>query len=539
MKEEMKKITDSKKKQKLSKLDNNDDIVSENLDEEYNPEDLLDKSPKEKYKDYKILDFKAFKEFLSGVKKFLFGVTLEKSEYTEKNYKVLNKQIKFPIMFGLISIGVTVGFFGIWAGVAPLDSAVTAEAFVTLDNQKKVIQPLEAGVVEKILVKDGDIVEKDQDLIILNQVRASAELQKALWQLRYASAVDIRLQASMKLLTDLQRNLDDKNFVPEIELDFSSKYLQDSDPEVLRLIQTQKDAFYSFKDFLLFSLHAFNKDIEGIKHEIISVEEAIKSDTEAAQTYEKEYARRNKLYQDKLETLDRLSSLKIELQKYKGSVLQNKSKIAAYEQRIAKAESEKRRFLEEYNVKLAEEYKRNHAEYLVDEGGYLHAKDSYERTVIKAPNSGIVKALAVHTVGSAIRHAEPIMEIVPQDDNLVLEAYIQTKDIDSIYVGSEVKIQLAAYRARTMPRVSGEVTYISADRFDPQPGNSAHQHLGPMGYYKAKISVSQEELDKVNMDIKLTPGMPATVFIVKGTRTFAEYLYAPIKDSFHRAFKEA
>ena len=154
----------------------------------------------------------------------------------------------------------------------------------------------------------------------------------------------------------------------------------------------------------------------------------------------------------------------------------------------------------------------------------------------------MVTALSVHTIGSAIRQNDkPLLEIIPQDDNLVIEAFIPSNEIDSINIGSTAKIQLNAYKARLVPRIEGNVIYISADKFDKEsPGmmGPGQPKLAPMGYYKAKIEVTPEELAKVNTDIKLYPGMPVTVFIVKGTRSFAEYLYSPIKDSFHKAFKE-
>ena len=148
----------------------------------------------------------------------------------------------------------------------------------------------------------------------------------------------------------------------------------------------------------------------------------------------------------------------------------------------------------------------------------------------------------MHTIGSAIRQNDkPLLEIIPQDDNLVIEAFIPSNEIDSISVGGIARIQLNAYKARLVPRIEGNVIYISADKFDKDsPGMMApgQPKLAPVGFYKAKIEVTPEELAKVNTDINLYPGMPVTVFIVKGTRSFAEYLYSPIKDSFHKAFKE-
>ena len=116
----------------------------------------------EKYKNYKILDIKAFQELLKEAKDFLFGITLEKSNYVEKNEKEISNQIKYPIKFGLLAVAITLGFFGIWSALAPLDSASIAEGHVILSDHRKQIFHLEGGIIDKILVKDGDKVKKGQ-----------------------------------------------------------------------------------------------------------------------------------------------------------------------------------------------------------------------------------------------------------------------------------------------------------------------------------------------------------------------------------------
>jgi HlyD family type I secretion membrane fusion protein len=502
----------------------------------------------EKYKNYKILDIKAFQELLKEAKDFLFGITLEKSNYVEKNEKEISNQIKYPIKFGLLAVAITLGFFGIWSALAPLDSASIAEGHVILSEYRKQIFHLEGGIIDKILVKDGDKVKKGQSLIILNDARSKSELEKVLWQLRYAIIVDEKLRQSIKLISyyqdkdvsgDTKENSDD---IKNLQIKFDSKYLDTSDQKIMELIQAQANAFNSYRLFIENSIKTNDTQIEQIKARIESIDERIKSYSENIITYAKEYERKKKLYESQLENLNNLSIAKVELQRYKGQVLEDKAARLSEEHKISEVIARKANFLDEQNVKIAEDFKRNHTELLTLEAQYLQAKDSHERTNITAPNAGVVTALSVHTIGSAIRQNDkPLLEIIPQDDNLVIEAFIPANEIDSINIGSTAKIQLNAYKARLVPRIEGNVIYISADKFDKEsPGMMApgQPKLAPMGYYKAKIEVTPEELAKVNTDIKLYPGMPVTVFIVKGTRSFAEYLYSPIKDSFHKAFKE-
>ena len=501
--------------------------------------DDLEENLVEKYKNYKILDIKAFKSFLLETKDFLFGITLEKSHYVEHNEKEISKQIKTPIKFGLVAVAVALGFFGVWSGFAPLDSASIAEGFIKLSANRKTIQHYEGGIVEKILVKDGDEVKKGQTLVVLNEARTKSDLEKTLWQLRYDIVVDKRLTESLELVSSYHN---DSNKNPEdIKIDFDNKYLDKSDPKVLALIKAQENAFNSYKAFVESNIKTSATQIEQTKAEIKSLEERMLSYKENEATLEKEYEKKKKLYEKKLETSERLSHTKMELQRYKGQILEDEARLAGLHHKIAEVKAKQANFMDEQNVRLAAEHKHNHTDLLAMEAQYIHTKNAHERTVITAPNDGIVTDLQVHTIGGTVPPSGKLMDIIPQDDYLIIEAFIPANEIDSIHIDSPVKIQLNAYKARLVPRIEGKVIYISADKFDKEmhgmiaPGQPK---FAPAGYYKAKIEVSPEEIDRINTDIKLFPGMPVTVFIVKGTRSLAEYLYSPIRDSFHKAFKE-
>lgn len=500
--------------------------------------DEFEEDLKEQYKDYKLIDFKAFGQFLKEVKTFLFGITLEKSHYVEKNEKEIRKQISFPIKFGLMSILITLGFFGVWSSFAPLDSASIAEGFVMVSDHRKQIQHFEGGIVEKIYVKDGDTVEKGQVLLTLNESKTKSELEKTLWQLRYALAVEARLTESIKFITLVHS--DDMEKASNMELFFDNEYLESDDEKIQALKTAQKNSFNMLKAYILGSMNTYDAQEQEFNSEILSTNERIKSQKENIKTLEIEYKKKQKLLEKKLDISHSVAQVKIELQRYKGEILELEAKMSGYKHKIAEVKSRKINFVDERNVNLSEEYKRNHTELLNYEAQYIQVKDSHERSVIKAPYAGVITDLKVHTVGGSVRHADVIMEIIPQDGDLIIEAFIPSHEIESISIGSNVRIQLNAYKARLVPRIEGTVTYISADKFDQQagPGQPGQQKFAPVGYYKAKITVSPEELEKVNTIIKLYPGMPVTAFIVKGTRSFAEYLYSPIKDSFHRAFKE-
>ena len=483
----------------------------------------LDLVPEDEEKEYKILDMDAFKKFLVEVKDFLFATSLEKSGYLETCEKELNKQVWNPVKFGFIVILMTIGFFAVWGGLAPLDSASMAPGYVVLSKSRKIIQHLEGGVIEKILVKDGDYVEKGQPLLILNSTRAKANLNATLWRLRYAVAVEKRLTAQE---------------MGEDKIDFQSKYLDLEDPDVKKLIDSQAKLFETRKELLSSRVNSINAQIDQAYNEIKGYEKRYESETLKLNTARENYENALKLYNKNLDVKSRLNEYKIRLHDSEGMVSDIKSKIASLKHTIARAEAERATIQDEYKVETSREYRENHEKLLQYEEGYQEAQDTYKRTIITAPRSGIVTGLVYHTVGGVIppnSGGGKIMEIIPQDDKLIIQAEVKSQDIESIKVGNKAKIQLGAYKSRLVPRIEGTVIYVAPDLNIDQQQRNPNQPPG----YTVKIEIKKSTLAKVNADITLYPGMPATVFVVKGTRTFLEYLISPILDSFHKAFKEA
>ena len=123
------------------------------------------------------------------------------------------------------------------------------------------------------------------------------------------------------------------------------------------------------------------------------------------------------------------------------------------------------------------------------------------------------------------------MEIVPQDEDLIVEAFAPTNDIHSLHAGMSAKIQLNPYKQRLVPRISGEVTYVSADKM-------MNPNVPGQEFFHVKVKIDKDMLKKLNSEVHLYPGMPVTVFMIRGTSTFLQYFLSPIVDSFHKAFKE-
>jgi len=164
------------------------------------------------------------------------------------------------------------------------------------------------------------------------------------------------------------------------------------------------------------------------------------------------------------------------------------------------------------------------------ESEHKAALDTLARSVIKAPVSGEVMDLKYQTIGGVISPATEIMFVVPKNDHLIAEVMVNPNDIDLLAKGMTAKIQLTAYKAKLMPKLDGKLETVSGDSFK-------NEMTGQV-YFKARIEIPDSELKKLKSDIKLTPGMPVTAFIVTGSRTMLQYLLTPIKESAYKAFRE-
>ncbi len=462
--------------------------------------------------------WKEIKEFFKSLKTFLFATSIEKSQYFLKVKDDLKQEVAKPIKFAVVIIGVTIFFFGIWGGLAPLDSAITAGGSIVLSGNRKIIQHDSGGVIKKILVRDGDVVTVDQPLIELSQVTAASNSNITLSQLRHLAATERRLLA-------------EESYAELI--DFTSPYLDSNEQEVQRLITNQNQIFSIKKAALQGNLDILNKRIEQIQEKIIGEKGGLKSLQSQLVSARANLADAEQLFKKEVMNKTNLMQARSDVQRLEGHESQIKGNIAASEQQIIETQIQLLNVKNEFMHKIEDEYKQNHVTYLEYEQRYLNAKEMLERTVIKSPVNGVVSSMVYHTIGGVISPGTQIMEITPQDDELIIDAFVLPHEVNTVTVGTPVKIQLNPYKQRLVPRIDGKVTYVSANTM------VRNTEKGQSEFFIVKVKINKEEIDNLNADVKIYPGMPVTVFIIRGTRTFLQYLLSPIIDSFHKAFKEA
>jgi HlyD family type I secretion membrane fusion protein len=433
---------------------------------------------------------------------------------------VLNEEVLEAIhpavIWGLVITAVVFLFFGVWAGFAPLDSAAIANGSVVLSSSRKTIQHLEGGIIAEILVKDGDIVTQGQPLIHLNATSANSQQDLLLGQFRMAKAAEIRLLAESE---------------NGATLNFDIPLLNDmTNPEVKGLVDGQKKMFETRRA-------AVAGQIDVLQERILQYDEQIKGLVAQGNEVKKQNVLVNEevsavsaLLAKGLEQKPRLLALQRRKSELDGEAAKHFSEIAAIKSSISEAHLQIINVQNDYLKDVMTQLKEAQQQVGDLQEKIQASGDILKRTVITAPQAGKVTGLKYHTIGGVITPGAAIMDIVPQDDHLIIEAQIRPQDIDVVHEGLPAKVMLTAFKSRFVPRLEGKVIQVSADKF-------TNEKTGE-GFFLARIEIHEGALAKLTKNIVLYPGMPAEVFITTGELTFLQYLASPIIDSMRRSFKE-
>lgn len=421
------------------------------------------------------------------------------------------------VLAGTALVGIFVIGAGTWAAFAPLQSAAVASGVVVSSSHRKTIQHLEGGIIRQILVHDGDQVKTGQSLIRLDDTKARTSLAAIKGQLWDAKAREARLLAERDGATSIA---------------FPADLLaQQSDPTVAATIAGQRTIFETRKQLQ-------DSKIAMIGERVKEVNEEITGRQSELQALEK----RRALLQDEISGVQQLVAKGLER---KPHLLQLQRDLAAIDgqhgdtlAQIAKA----RQTIDESQVEilsLKNDRQREIADELRDTQKKLHeleeeaqaASDVLARTDVRAPEDGTVTDLRVHTLGGVINAGEPLLDLVPEADTLIVEAEVRPEDIDRVHEGLSAEVRLLPYKERRTPPLDAKVIYVSADRIVDKRTNQA--------YFAAKLRVDDRELKGLGHDdVRMVPGMPSEVMIKTGKSTVAIYALSPILDSFHRAFTE-
>ena len=424
--------------------------------------------------------------------------------------------LRFPIAIGCIIIALFFGALGGWAALAPLESAAIAPGEVAIDTKRKTIQHLEGGIIGEILVRDGDVVDAGQALIRLEKIQSRAELELLQGRHITASAIEARLIAERDGLVEVP--------FPEWLLD------RLEEPEVIDTIAGQVNIFASRQESLDHQTQILHQRIAQFEEEITGLEGLIAAENVQLKLIDEEIKDVRHLVELGLARRPRLLALEREVAALEGQRSQNLAGIARARQSISEAElriSELHTALVNEVVQLLSE---TQAE-LFDLADRIRAsEDKLIRTEVRAPIGGTIVNLQVHTAGGVIAPGAPLLDIVPGDDPLVIEARVDPGDIDVVRPGLDAQVRISAFSQKNMTPIPGVVTYVSADRLDDERTG--------VGYYVARIMLEEKDIFEALQGAKLQPGMQAEVIIATGARTVLDAIISPISGSFNRAFRE-
>ena len=422
------------------------------------------------------------------------------------------------IVAGLLIIAAFFGGLGAWAAFFPFSGAVIAPGIVKVSMERKTVQHLEGGIVDKIFVKGGDLVEKGQVLLRLKSSRVAASVSLLQGQLWVKTAEFARLKAESRFADTIVW----PDSLPNVE----------KEPSLAKILQEENEVFTSKKKDLLGKTRLYISQIEQLKQKILGAEEEMSAHKKIIASIHEELMAKEALYKDRYIDKAQLLTLRRGLAEREGQAGALRQVIAETGQKI---EEMKLRIIDlrnTYQEKAIFELSRVSDQIFEIREKLKPTLDQQERLEIRAPVTGEVINLQIHSEdGGVIRPGDPLMDIVPKNAELIVEARIRTDNITKVQKGQLTKVQLTAFNRRKIPPIEGVVTYISADQLTERTS------AGDIPYYVAHIKVNEKDLEESGA--YLSPGMPAVCYVTTEMRTILDYLLDPIIENIDQALRES
>jgi HlyD family type I secretion membrane fusion protein len=418
-------------------------------------------------------------------------------------------------MAGVALAVIGFGGFGAWASLAPLASAAVANGIIVTDTNRKVVQHLDGGIVAEILVRDGAAVEAGQVLMRFDDLETRSAVTLLEDQRRAYAAQEARLLA--------ERDEKDRLVFPQ-DLEALRGH-----PQVAEILAGQERIFESQRASLKGRAEVTRQRIAQYEAQIRSFEAQLDAGSRQLVLIGQELVGVQELFDKGLERKPRLLSLKRAAAELDGEQGEFSNRMAQAREAIAEAEMEILSMRADRHTEVTAELREVQMRLAEIREKLAAAQIRLGRRDLVAPEAGTVLNLRFFAPGSVVQPGGPVLDLVPRDDRLVVEARVRPVDIDVVHVGLPAKVVLSAFKMRTTPQISAEVVGVSADALKDE-------RTGEL-YYTARVVADPDQLRDL-ADIHLQPGMPAETLIVTGERTMLQYLLQPIRDTFRTAFRE-
>jgi len=422
-------------------------------------------------------------------------------------------------LIGFALVILLLGGFGTWAATTELAGAVIARGTVVVESNVKKVQHPTGGVIGEILVHDGDEVEAGQVLIRLDDTVTRSTLGVV------RSQLDEYLARQARLLAERDGAA---NIVFPDELTGRSR-----EQSVAAAMAGEEKLFEARRSAQNGERAQLRERIDQSKEEIRGLSAQQTSKETEVNYINQELTGVTELYAKNLVSISRLNTLQRDKARLEGEQGQYVAEIARARGKISETELQVIQLDQNFRTDVLKDLRETEGKIAELRERVTAAQDQLKRVDIRAPQSGIVNQLSVHTVGGVISPGETIMQIVPRADALVVDAKVAPQDIDQVTLGAKGIVRIMAGDQRTIPDLNGRLTLVSADLArDPPVGQ---QESAP--YYLVRVSLPADEAKRLG-DIKLIPGMPAEVFIQTYARTPLQYLLKPLRDQMARTFRE-
>lgn len=420
--------------------------------------------------------------------------------------------IRAGMLFGVLLF---VAFL-LWGMLAPIHGAVITSGIIKIDLNRKTLQHLEGGIIKEIRVREGSQVEKGETLLVLEDVSTRSQfyiLKDRLFANRVKQA---RLEAQKKNTARIT--------FPEDIAQIENVKLKKVVNQEIELFNSKRKSFLDQVKLLNMEIVEIENGLEGSDQEMEAIKTGIKFINKQLKSRlrlkKKGYVEDSKIWEQEqllAEKKEKIGSLLSQQATAKNRITETQLKIITLENNYAQEADDQLKDAQKELLEIQE---------LIEP-----AKHAFERSEVIAPLTGQVMNIKVNTVGGVVRPGEDLLEIVPDKKELIIEARLETSDIDSIYLHQLAHIQLLAYSSRKTPLLTGKVSYISEDVIEDTKQDGGY-------YYLCHIKVDQASLDELSDEILLLPGMPITAFIQTRARTFLDFVLEPIISHSRMALRE-
>ncbi len=426
-----------------------------------------------------------------------------------------NEKLGRLVVASLGVVGALLIGFGGWAAATNIGSAVIASGTVVVDSNIKKVQHPTGGVVGEIRVKEGDTVSAGEVVVRLDETITRSNLLVITKQLDQISIRQARLKAEREdvpftVPPDLERRL--------------------GEPEVKDMVQDERSLHQNRRSSREGQKSQLKERIIQLREEVKGLGGQQKAKEKEIELVKLELQGQKELWDKKLMAVTKYTATQREAARLEGELGAIISRIAQSKGKIAETELQMIQIDQDLRSEVSKELREIQAKDAELSERRVAAVDQLKRIDIRAPQSGVVHQLSVHTIGGTVSPNDVMMVIVPGNDILVIDARIAPQDIDHVKNAKVARIRFIAFNQRTTPEIDAVLQRVSADVTRDANGN-----VPP--FYTARISLPPEALKQLG-ELKLVPGMPAEVQIKTGDRTALSYFVKPIQDQWERTFRE-